>query len=188
MDFFFLEAAQSGPDASQIIGMIIALVAVLYTVITTAREIFSHKKVDQRKKQSAQEFLKEYLGTMKQEDEDDEEEEDESEYAHPQPLPPPPPPLEIKGPTPWRRPEEKFKFQTKLDNFRPKTAIEVRNLHISSVRPGDELVNASLSELQGGSLESHKKEKGVHRLFAHLTPKKMLIVAHELIKPPVGMR
>ena len=213
-----LFAAAEEIDVSQVLGMIIALVAVLYTLGTSFYEIFkkkkspivpppatsSHPRVSSHmdhKERVQKKALEKLLQSMKREaefeDEQEDEEEDEEQEEWEEEVevkkrqattpfsPPPPPPLIQKE---WRRPEEKFVFHTAIEDFKQKTAIEERKLDVR-LRTGDELIRQDLVALAATSGVTAKPKKlRLADLLQRLPPKKAMIIASELVQPPLGFR
>lgn len=177
-------------DISQIIGMIIALVAVLYAFGSGIYDIFVRKK---RK-------TPDWPGTLEEQEEDDDEEElrregeerlrKREEEEHEDLLERE---EEVrfeerrKHAKSWVKPEEKYVFHSRIEDLHPATSIDERKLDIR-LRTGDDLVNKRLTDLAGSPYEKKKKRSPIHDLATSLDSKKKLIIASEIIRPPVGLR
>lgn len=72
-------------------------------------------------------------------------------------------------------PDEKFVFQATLDTFAQKTAIEDRSLDIHLTAPDEHFF-------------SHKKKRAMHPLIGQYRSKRSLIIAKEIIDPPLSLR
>ncbi len=206
-------AAAEEIDVSQILGMIIALVAVLYTLGTSFYEIFKNKKsrtasspaippeprvsshMDNKEK-IQKKALERLLQSMKretefedeQDDEEQEEWEEELEVKKKQTITPFTPPPLPHAQNEWRRPEEKFVFHTAIEDFKQKTAIEERKLDVR-LRTGDELIRQDLVALAATSVVTTKpKRLRLADLLQRLPSKKAMIIASELVQPPLGFR
>jgi hypothetical protein len=186
-------------DISQIIGMVIALIAVFYTVGSSIYDLFFRKKPKVEQKEEQEEPLEDWLSTLERREEEEREraaqereEEEKLEEEHEYELK-----KEIDAKLAasqqpqksWVKPEEKFVFHTKIEDYRPKTAIEERNFEVK-LRTGDELVSKSLTALAATNVVTGQKKKksSIQDLVRALPSKQALIIATEIIRPPVGMR
>lgn len=191
-----MAAQPEGTDISQVFGLIIAAFAVIYTIAKIVLDIFRKKPLEHDKRHSEKDRLYDELFSSKPEKEieednaeDFDEEEDEEEIARH--LPPQRKPQvaisQSKGKG-WQRPEEKFVFHSTIDDYHQKTAIEERKLNVQ-LRSSDDLVNTKLQELKGDGPEGIKRKISPLRHMLHALPsKRALIVATELIQPPIGLR
>jgi len=195
MDPIMSEAA-SELDISQILGMIIALVAVIYTLATTVMDVFGKKKPKPRSKEQ-EELLQEMLGTIrheKEEEELEEEEEFEEERHHlvqpvvlasPVPASIPAPVSQQRG---WPRPEEKFMLHSPIEDMKQKTQIEERH-YDPHIHTGDELISQDLKVWGTYVSPVHMTKPSKIRGFLKALPsKRSLIIATEIIQRPVGFR
>lgn len=81
---------------------------------------------------------------------------------------------------------EKFAFETKMDDYTQKTAIDDRHLTIG-LRPGSELISDAV-RLGEGKVVSTQKRAPIRDLIDSLPSKKLLWISHEVIDKPVCMR
>lgn len=188
-------------DVAQVIGMVIALIAVIYTIATSVSDIFRKKKpphdaaVEKEKKSTIEEFLKSMEAETEEDDEEEERQEEvrilqKREASHK----PPPAPREAElfkqksSARGWPRPEEKFIFHTNIEDFKQKTAIDERKLEVK-LRTGEDLISDDLKVWgQVSTRQAQAKDAPIHQLVKNRSSKKALIIAAEIIQPPVGFR
>ena len=181
-------------DVSQVIGMVIALVAIIYTLGSSFFEIFRKKKpephvaIEKEKKNILDEFLKSMETEVEDEGEEEEREMQLREEARSHKPPSPPrvdqgayePVKQKSGSRGWPRPENKFVFHTNIEDYKPKTSIDERKLEIK-LHSGDDLISDDLKVWGPGTAQAvQRKEAPIHQLLKGLSTKKALIFSHQL--------
>lgn len=180
-----MQEPPQGVDFSEIFGMIIAIIAVVYTIATAFIDIFKKRPPQEVEVPEEKKALYKELAKTIGKNEDEEEEEEEEVMVQKKPAPPAPSTIQKKE---WKKPEEKFVFHSSIESFRPKTAIDERKLEIH-LRSGEELINKTLQELSLEGPQVLKRRPSPLRLMMKtLNSKRTLIIATELIRPPVGFR
>lgn len=180
-----MQEQPQGIDFSEIFGMIIAIIAVVYTIATAFIDIFRKRPSQDVEVSKEKKALYKELAKAIGKDEDEEEEEEERIMVQKKQVSPSPSSIQKKG---WRKPEEKFVFHSSIESLHPKTAIDERALEIH-LRSGDELVNKTLQELSlEGPQVIKRKASPLKLMMKGLGSKRTLIIATELIRPPVGFR
>lgn len=194
-------------DISQIIGMIVAIVAIVYAIGATIYDLFFRKKLKpiefeevEKSEKSERDMLEEFfhkLGREQNSDEDENEEELEQEklhYVKKQKYESHAKRGELavsahREKKEWVRPEEKFVFHTNIEDRRSKTVIEDRKLDVR-LRSGEELVNPTLKALATTDAVAgiKKVESPIRKLIQKFPSKQSMIIATEIISPPVGLR
>lgn len=156
-------------DISQIIGLIIALAAIIYTFFSAYLDIFRKRK---KPPQGDVEAIEEYLAEIEKQDEEQEiDEEEKPREIEPQSMPA----------AKWQKPEIKYAFKPTLDAFRPETSVEKQALHIGLRRP-EELGSKALEELSQTKVERVQKHSRAAELITKLPSKKALIIVLEVMK------
>lgn len=126
-----------------------------------------------------------------QEEEPEDEEEEPIVVQAKRELPPPPPIPEVKRsrelPPQERFRKEKFAFETKMDGYRQKTAIEDRSLHID-LRAPEELISDAVRLGEVSTVIQHEKPAKMDTVVRSLSSKKMLWIAHEIVSAPLALR
>ena len=177
-------------DISNIIVMILAMLAIAYSIVSTIAVVVSQKKEGPERKGPEQEGYEPW-----QEEGDELEEYAPDKYARtekPRIVAPPPLPQKLKVkkalPPQKRFTGEKFAFKTKYDTYETHTAIEDRSIEIG-LRPIGELVSDAvrLAEAEGALFEREKRVP-VRELVQSLPSKKALWIAHEVVSTPLSLR
>ncbi|HXF28977.1 MAG TPA: hypothetical protein VN457_03940 [Chlamydiales bacterium] len=201
-------------DIGELVGMVVAFIAVIYTIVVTLADLFRQRKQMPQKnpppqnppplphhekkkwiEEKEKELLEELFG--KQEAEEEEElEEDEyiDEVKRPVSKPAlvavaslPPVPPSSRG---WPRVEEKFDFHSVIEGegYRKKSAIEDRELQVK-LRSGDDLVSADLKVWGDGKAQKTQKHVApIVQMMKQMPDKKLLIICTEIINPPLSLR
>ena len=169
-------------EGGDIFGMIIAIIAIIYTFISTFKAMYKKKE----EPASHEEY-------------EDEEEDVLEEIFHPtskkEEVPEKPhalpPPLPVHHPEDLGRkirPEEKFTFRSSIDSFKPKTAIDERQIRIS-LHGADEIVSEELQFAKREGPPVPKKEMApIVKVVSSIQDKKMLLIATEIMQPPLALR
>ncbi len=173
-------------DISDFIGMIIAFVAVIYTVVVNIKDVlFPKKRVPLPNREDR--TLEEMRTQIEQEDEEEfDEEEEQVSVVMPLPVH-----KEVEAPSDrgWPRPEEKFVFRPTLEGFTQKSVIAERKLE-THLHEAEALVSPAL-KAWGGVTPPPKtaatKSSLVRSYLKSLSSKKTLIIAHEIVRPCKGM-
>ena len=185
----------------QLIGMIIALIAVAYSLIATIRDIFNPKKKQTQRPQpdyyspkSPQEVVEDYLRQIeKREEEDNEYEEIEQEEKQlhlrkpPQVPPLPVPNIKATKAAILTSLKESMDFRSPLEGFKQKSAIDDRKLQIS-LHAADDVISEKFKDIEEGVLFRRPKNVPIKNALQKMHSKKMLVIAYEVLSPPVGMR
>lgn len=156
-------------DIGELIGMVIAFLVVAYTLISSVLEVMYGKK---RPQKPVEEIYKEIF----QEEEEEEEPEEELPVVK-APLPPPVPKAEK-----FREPS--FEFHSKLDAFKTHSAIEDRALDVK-LHTGEDLLS---DKFKGVMQVKRAAESPAAQFLKSLPSKKALIIAAEIVNPPLSLR
>jgi hypothetical protein len=158
-------------NIADILATIIAVAAILYSVVSTIMVILNPDK---------------YKPAPPQDDEmqGDEMQEEVVPFEPPVEVVAAPPPQPEQPPEVRFRPD-RFRFETKMDRFRQKTAIEERSLESGLRRDPNELVSDAvrLSETPVGVIR-HTKPPGLNDFGS----KKLMWISHEIFSKPVSER
>ena len=187
-------------------GMVIAILAIVYTIAVNVFELFRKKKepppslppISSNRDRDSEDPLQDFFESLKkieqQEEEEEELEEETIEEEVPSLMTTSTKQQEIgthERPGNWRTPEEKFILRSTIEDLQQQTKIEGRALQIGLHRPEDLVSNAITKPVTAApKLQSMKKGKKspIQDFLRQLPNKKALIIASEIIRPPVGFR
>jgi len=163
-------------DIGELIGMVIAFLAVAYTLVTSILETIHGKRPQQKPIEDI------YEDVFKREEEvfdEDEEEELVEQRESPKPT-------VLQTPAqPIRRHEiGAFEFHSALDTFKTRTAIDDRKIEVK-LHSGEDLIS---DQFKGPIVSNAAQESPVKALLKALPSKKALILSAEIINPPLSLR
>jgi flagellar biosynthesis/type III secretory pathway M-ring protein FliF/YscJ len=209
MDFIIVTALLFGADIpksqefdiSGLLGFLITFFVVAYLIVTNVREALRLKKSgtpshtrasSSKEKEDLEKLFEDFFETKNDEDEEESEALDlpresaikaeRHNSLTPQTVAP------LPQQTRWTQEADHFIFQSSIDDFKQKTKIEDRLLEIN-LRAGDELISKELKFAVGSQeKKAQKKEDALERLFKKHPAKVCLVVAAEIMRPPVGLR
>jgi len=166
------------PGLFEIFSIGLAVIIMLQAVISTMYEIFRKKKQGPEPEEVPPE---EELEEMFEEDE---------EPDHPLRAPPVAPPpdrhYELPPQNEWVPPEEKYAFHTQVEDRHPKTSIDERHLTIGLNRPEEVVSLTHIADAPKPKVSQKSSE--VRTILGKFATKKELIIASEILLPPIGFR
>lgn len=161
--------------ADDYLSLIVAVLAVVYSIFTVLRSIFS--------KDAAPSYGR---------DSDFEEDEDDDEFEKVvEPVKKKAPvrvPVIPKQAMSVAKKQENFEFHAKLDDYTQTTAIDDRHLEIH-LRPGSELCSDAFRLAQSeGSVMVRPAKPTIQQLIKSLPQEKLLFLSYEVFHVPVSKR
>jgi hypothetical protein len=168
------------PGLFEFFAIALGAIIMLQAVISTIMEFFRKKKpkVEASPEKEEVEELEDMF--------DGDEEEEVHELRAPPPIPMPERHYELPPQKEWVAPEEKYTFHTKVEDLHPKSAIDERHLAIGLHRP-DEVV--TLTHIADAPRPKPAEQvSDVRRILGKFATKKELIIASEILLPPLGFR